>query len=217
VRLVTVNIAVELCCFLVALLCLRKERGFWRLIIWFMFYTFGTELLARNLTMHHSGNQWLYNIYLLFESATIGYGFWLFSSRFNGNKSLFFISAALFVIVFLYESITGGLLRFHSLSNSILSVSMVIFSFRYYSLLLGEKGYFNLKKMPEFWWVSGSLFYYFGSTSCNLFFELLSHQNSAFFKFPVRYYIFNVIIIILYSCWSYAFICRYKQRKLSIS
>jgi hypothetical protein len=64
-----------------------------------------------------------------------------------------------------------------------------------------------LKSSPEFWWVAGVLFFYFAATICNLFEEKLedivitSTQN-------LNYFVFKALNIILYSCWSYAFICR---------
>ncbi len=212
-KIITFNILIEFSCLLTALFCLRKDKGVWPSFCWFLLYTVLTELTGRFLAIHQQRNQWVYNIYLIVEAGFISYVFWKFSTKFNVAKSPFIWAVILFVLVYMAESLQKGLLRFHSLSNTVLSMSIVIFCFRYYSLLLSDSGFFNLKKMPEFWWVTGCLFYYFGSTSANLIFDWLSVQNSLAVTIPVRYYILNMLIFILYSCWSYAFICKYRIRK----
>jgi hypothetical protein len=51
-------------------------------------------------------------------------------------------------------------------------------------------------------------FFYFGSVACDLFFyQLFLIPNN------LRSDIYAILNLLLYSCWSYSFLCRYQQRK----
>jgi hypothetical protein len=63
---------------------------------------------------------------------------------------------------------------------------------------------------PPFWIVTGLFFFNFGSIACNLFFDYLMVKIPKEY-IPINYIIFTVLNFILYGCWSYAFICRYRQ------
>jgi hypothetical protein len=61
--------------------------------------------------------------------------------------------------------------------------------------------------------VNGTLIFYFGSTAINIFFDYLVHDKISVFSYSIRYVTFAILNVLLYSCWSYAFICRFLQRK----
>ncbi|WP_443945715.1 hypothetical protein ACJVDH_00960 [Pedobacter sp. AW1-32] len=97
-----------------------------------------------------------------------------------------------------------------------MSVIFTIYALLYYYRLLKDPEFVEIKSHPEFWWVTGALFYYFGSTVTNLFKPYLPKNFSSFyFLNHFRYSMYVVLSLFLYSIWSYSFICRAKQRKLS--
>jgi hypothetical protein len=103
--------------------------------------------------------------------------------------------------------------KFSSITASVISVVFVLASLLYFYKKTTDDHFEKLTIYPPFWWVSGTLFFYFGSTVCNILFDYLSLHPSAVFSFSVNYVIFNILNIILYLLWSYSFICRYLQQK----
>lgn len=93
-----------------------------------------------------------------------------------------------------------------------MSVVFVLYCLYYYYLLLKDESFIEIKTHPEFWWVTGVLFYYFGSTMSNIFDGLFNVKIIGFAT--LRYCIYVLLNLILYSLWVYSFICRMKQRKL---
>jgi hypothetical protein len=55
--------------------------------------------------------------------------------------------------------------------------------------------------------VTGIFFFYFGTTSCNVFFHHLAPDASDTIK-NLTGHIYNAFIFVLYGCWSYSFICK---------
>ncbi len=208
------NLIIEISCFTLALFFLKKEKNFiWKSFKFFLFVTCIIEicgLLISKLTPEFS-NHWLYNIFLIFEIAFNSAMFSLFINNYINSKPYMLLGLTIFVLTFLTETIYHSIFIFNNLTSTISSIIFVLYSLYYFYLLIKDPKYYSLKSYAPFWWVTGTLFYYFGSTMCNLFFEeLLSVKITGH---HLRYYIFNLLNIILYSCWSYSFICRYYQTK----
>ena len=200
---------VELSCLLFAIFCLNKDRGSWRFMPLFLLLIVITEITGKQFTRLHISNQWLYNIYLVFEAAFVGF---MFFTLLNKRKTWILSGLVLFSLSFLLESHLKGFYKFLSITNLLSSTLFVIFSLYYYYQLLRDERYYNLIQHPPFWGVTGCLFFYFGCTVCNVFFDHLSLLKSTEIRIPLRYIIFSLLNFILYSCWSYSFICRYRQR-----
>lgn len=210
----TINTSLELGCLIVACIALRRDEDkVWRSLIVFLFLTCVTELSAIPVKkhyledrVHNYPNIWLYNILLIFQ---IGFTFGMFYDllkKYIGKLPLI-ISGLVPLIILYFDELSNGLFKYCNVTNTVMSILFVIYGFYFYYCLLNDEEYLDLKYSPAFWWVLGTLFFYFGRTTCNLIFG----------KFPMVkitathtlvYYVYIVLNILLYSCWSYSFICR---------
>ena len=136
-------------------------------------------------------------------------------NKYGKNKLIFFTGITLLSVIYIYEAITEGIFIYHNLTNTVMSVLFVLYSLYYFYQLLKDDAYINLSYSPGFWWVTGLLFFYFGSTACNIFFDNLSPEHSSSLK-HLSAHIFKTLNILLYSCWSYSFICKKWQRQTSV-
>lgn len=206
----TTNTNVELICFITALLCLIRDSSFvWRSMILYLFITFTVEMAGIYISGPKQliSNHWVYNIFLICE---IGFTHLMFAhllSRYINSKPIILIGLAILCIVYAYELWDHGFLIYNHHTYTVMSVLFVIYGLYYYYLLLKDDYYVKLKYSPEFWWVAGTLFFYFANTACNLFYDNLK-SVMLWDGHHLTYYIFRVLNILLYGCWSYSFICR---------
>ncbi len=201
------GICIEIVCFIVALVCLRKDTSFvWRSFIVFLFLTCLTEIGGLMLRKAHHQNQWVYNIFLVGEAGFTSLMFASLLKQYIKSKPLVLSGLALIVLLYIYDTIKHGFFEFNDLTETVMSVIFVIYSFYYYFLLIKDERYTDLKRSAPFWWVTGTLFFYFGSTACNLFLPFLKGVNIG--QHNITYFIFVALSFILYGCWGYSFICR---------
>ncbi len=208
----TSNTVSELICFLIAMVCLIKDRNrVWKYFSFYLFITCVTELGAIYLKRHRHSNGWPYNISMLFEMLFISLMFANLFNKYIKSKPIILTGFVSFAGVYIYETIGNshkimkpGFLYFNNTTNNVMSVLFVFYSLYYFYLLLRDSQYIDLRFSPQFWWVIGVLFFYFGSTAVNIY-RGIDESDS---KQALCYYILNIFIILLYSCWSYAFICK---------
>jgi hypothetical protein len=206
----SVIILIEAACFIIALVSLIKDDNrAWRSMVLFMLITYLTEITGKLLRTGHHSNQWLYNVFLLFEAGFTSFMFNHLLSKYINSKPLFIGGLVALLVIYLYEVVSHGFFVFNELTATVMSVVFVVYSFYYYYLLIRDDHYVDLKRSPEFWWVAGALFFYFGSTAVNLFFSFL--QNVRIAGHNITYFIFSALSAFLYACWSYSFICRKWQ------
>jgi hypothetical protein len=209
----SIGILIETFCFLVALICLRNDRSKpWKYQVPFLLITVLTEVLGRYISkvLHHN-NAWVYNIYIILEASfTTG----IFAYLYNPVKKhthVIAIGGTIFILTYLYDLHRHGFSEFNDTNDLVISIFYCFCSLYYYYILLKSDNYVKLSSDPFFWWVNGVLFYNFGSITCNIFFDyLITHEPHNL----LRYYIFIILNVILNGCWSYAFLCRYKQTRL---
>jgi hypothetical protein len=255
-RYFTLNTIFEILCFLIAILCLSKNRHLvWKSIRAYLFVTCIIEIIGIYLKTHHQANQWPYNILLVFQ---IAFNSWVFLGLFNKyikSKFLIYGGLALLIVLFIAETYSHGFFKFNEWTYNTMAIVFVLYSLFYFFLLLKDDEYINLKYSANFWWVAGVLLFYFGSTSVNVYrgmdpiakskikiitqntgnknmidttirldsnsrkaalingsttiaVKSSSKSDKAIVKHSSTYYIYIVLNIILYSCWSYSFICR---------
>jgi len=215
-RYFTVNTVAELVCLVIALICLSKNQDkIWRSFIVFMFITVFTEMAGIHIKkVYHQPNAWLYNLLLLVQGFFYVRMFdhLLYSNR---RSPVITFPAGLLCLLFVYECVSNTFFGatpnhkyyYYSTTNSVFAVVVVFYSLYYLYLILKADNYVTLSKSASFWWVAGALFFYFGSTTCNIFYSKLENIKIAPNR-NVTYYIYNLLNIFLYSCWSYAFICK---------
>jgi hypothetical protein len=223
-KFITFNTGAEIICLIIALMCLIKDKSLaWRNMILFLLLTCITEIsgiYVRKLYLidraHVHPNVWLYNILLVFQMGFTNLMFNHLLSKYSNSKPFIISGLALLVIFYAYETVSHGIFVYNNLTNIVMGVMFILYSLYFYYHLINDDKYFNLAFLPSFWWVAGVLFSNFGRTACNLFYgKLASIMITS--KHNLTFYIYIVLNIILYSCWSYSFICRkWETRKLEI-
>lgn len=215
---ITVNTLSEFICFLAALIFLAKDKDpAWRLFIPYMLLTYLVETGGVYLRLvAHTPNFQLYNAFLLCEFGFTSYFFYHLYKPYKQTKKWLVIWTCIYTAIYITEFTIYHFNNFVSVTASVMSVVFVLASLYFYYLKLNDENFEPLHFSAPFWWVSGTLFFYFGSTTCNIFFDYLASSNVAtYFGHSIRYYIFYILDVILYFFWSYAFLCRYLQRKSS--
>lgn len=210
---ITLNTVSEFFCLAISVFCLYREKDkVWRSFILFLLCTCLTEIAGVYIRKElHQPNFWVYNIYLVIECAVTNYFLYhLIKTNYNLRKLL----TGWFVIFLLFYFIELYVTRFNayvSASTTFMSVELILAGIYYYYRLLKEEKYRNLSIDASFWWVNGAICFYFAGIACNIFFSYLVQDKSSLTK-SASYIIFSIQNVILYSCWSYSFICRYLQR-----
>jgi len=213
----TFSTTAELVCLITALLCLRKHsNAVWRSMIIFMLITYVTELMGFHLKMvnhadpvHTHNNEWLYNLLLIVQIGFISLMFRTILNKYTNSDPAIIAGIVVLAIIYLYQVFNQTFYKYYNLTNIIASILFVLYGLVYYYLLLKDSAHENLIMSASFWWVAGILFFYFGRTMCNIFFS-----QSPLIKIDPKnnhnlaHYIYIVLNLILYSCWSYSFICQ---------
>ena len=199
---------IELLCFIISLWCLtRQPLAIWWLFIAYLAVICVTEIIGLYLKKHHLANQWPYNISLLFQVVIISAVFKHLLHKYTIGKPIIIGGFAIMLALYVYETIVHGFLIFNNLTYDVLSVIFVVYALVYFYFLLKDEHYIDLRFNADFWWVTGVLIFYFGSTQLNLFRGKLS-------KIPIQPgftlpHLINIILnYILYFSWSYSFLCR---------
>lgn len=212
------HILIESVTLVFAFIYLRKDHdSYWKLVIWFLLITVlieitGFYVLRKILQVN---NAWLYNIYTLLKMGFVGSMLIHFLSNYV-KKPLYLLMGLLIPLIsFLVESADHGILVYHSVTNTIMSVIFVIYGWYYFYLLLKSSEYVKLSSHAPFWWISGISFYCFGSVVCDLVYFRISIKIDG--PHTLRYYIFIVLNILLYGFWTYSYICRQRITKLQPS
>ncbi|RZK59085.1 MAG: hypothetical protein EOO91_06210 [Pedobacter sp.] len=215
-RLITFNTSIEFICFLAALTFLIKVKdGAWKLLIPYLLLAFSIETAGLYLRTHGISNLELYNGFLILENLMISYFFFNLFKPYAVKVKWLIGWLGVFFTLYIIEIVYSDFKDFVSITASIMSVVFVLASLYFYYLKLKDESYEPLISSASFWWVSGSLFFYFGSTVCNLFFDYLKEYEVVQYNRSVRYVIFNILNVILYSSWIISFICKYRQKRFS--
>jgi len=172
-----------------------------------------TEIAGRALAIQKHDNNWLYNIYLIFEASVTMVMFDHFLNEYQRSSRRITFSLVPLLLLYVFEVDRHGLYQSHAITINVMSILFTFYALFYYHLLLRDDAYYDLLKDPAFWWVAGSLFYYFGTTACNIYFLIFIDEKSGLLT--SRNSIYTSMNIILYSFRSYSFLCRYQQRKLT--
>jgi len=216
---ININTVSEFVCLFVSLICLYKDKDpVWRALIFFLLVTCAVEVAGIHLRKElHRPNFMLYNIFLIVECFIQSYFFYHLIKVYKDKAMVLVIWIVLFLLCYFTELYKNHLGGFVFQTSSLMSVMLVLAGVYFNYLVLKDERFKRLSTDASFWWVSGTLCFYFGSTACNIFFEYLVHDKTPAISHSVRYIVFNILNIVLYLNWSYAFICRYRQRISSSS
>lgn len=206
-KYITLTTGAEVICFLVSIICLLKSNSLiWRCFIPYLLITCITEFIGIYLKRNHHTNQWPYNILLIFQILVVSVMFMQLFNNFIKSKVIVTCGLILLIVLYMYDIVIHGFLLFNELTYNAMCVLFVLYCLYYFYLLLNSEQYIELKYSPEFWWICGALFFYFGSTAVNLFRDLLTPiiVNGL----NITHYIYIILNTILYGFWSYSFICK---------
>ncbi len=213
----TVNTTVEIICLLIGFFCLYNDKELiWRLFILYLLLTSLTEVSAIHIRkVLRLSNLPLYNIFLIVECFSVSIFLYHLIKKYIIRLQWLVAWLFFFIILYASEMVSSHFSNFAFRTAAVMSFGFVLACLYYYYLLLKDENYKDLDKDASFWWVNGTLIFYFGSTATNIFFDYLIKDQFSDFQHSIRYIIFNILNTALYGCWSYAFICRYLQRKSS--
>ncbi|MGB4400732.1 MAG: hypothetical protein WBJ10_15270 [Daejeonella sp.] len=217
-KFLSFNIAIELICFFIALFYLQSDKkAFWKMFIPFLLLTVITELYGRYIGRYlHQPNGWLYNIYLIIEIAFIHFilarNIELF---FRKSQLIVGVSLAVVGVMYFVETAYLQTEGFYNTTFKVFSINTVVLCLFFYYGFVKQESYIPIKKYPPFWIIAGILFFYFGGTVMNFIYNVLTIEITP--NKTIRSYINHVLILLLYSFWSYSFICRHRTRILQPS
>ncbi|MBV9986967.1 MAG: hypothetical protein JO301_04775 [Chitinophagaceae bacterium] len=213
--LLPLGLVAEIVCMLFAFRFLAGEENYWGSFRWFMVFTVVVETIGYVLLMQGKVNHGLYNLYLPVEM------FFKYYILYRLCRSYFRVTywiipfLVLFVALYIFEGITNHFDRYSVQSNSVAALGILIICVSYFYHFLKKDEYVNIYEHAPFWIITALFFFYLGGTACNLFFDYLADIYRKQ-HIPVRFIIFTILNFMLYGCWSYSFVCRYR-RKISSS
>lgn len=211
----TPNTTIEIICFLVAVICLTTESNFvWRIMVLYLLITCIVEFSGVYFAIKMHNNNWVYNIFLLCETGFTNLMFFHLFNKYIKSKPLIIAGLALFTVLYILGLHDHGFFIYNNITYTAMSIVYVLYSLYYYYLLIKDEYYIKIKHSAEFWWVAGTLFFYFANTTCN-FYEKKFEYIMITSKENLNYFIFAGLNIILYSLWSYSFICKKWATKKS--
>ena len=186
------------------------EKSFWKSFRWFLLVTVLLETAGFILQNTGGNNHWIYNLYLPIEVLFKFYVFYKLCKGYFKVQYWLLGFLAIFAILYLSESIDNGFREYSYVSNSVASVAIIILCCFYFYYFLKKEEYVNIYEHAPFWVITALFFFYLGTTACNIFFNYLA---SIYVKqhIPIRYITFTMLNFIMYGCWSYSFVCKYRQ------
>nr|HPM29102.1 hypothetical protein [Chryseolinea sp.] len=200
----TIIILFSFTCWLSSLILLRKKQaGYLHHMTWFLGLTTMAELSGYLVyfQFHQKNNYWVFNAFLPVEVFFLSWLFYKILSPYCNCKPWILAGLTVFFTIYLYESFQSSFLGLSMNAKNFSSVFIIVICLSYYYFLLKSEEYIRLKTHAPFWIVTGCFFFYFGSVTCDIFFDHLLSINKVTIK-PVRYVIFIVLNFILYSSWS---------------
>lgn len=215
---ITVNTVSEFFCLAISIIFLYGEKDkVWKCFILFLFLTCLIEIAGIYMRKLALPNFMIYNVFLAIECAVLNYFFYHLLKIYHNLKMLLAAWLGIFMVFYFIELYVTNFSAYVSASSTFMSVELILVSIYYYYRLLKEEKFRQLSKDASFWWVNGTICFYFAGIAFNIFFKYLI-PDKTFVTHSARYIVFSILNVILYSCWSYSFICRYFQRNsLSIS
>jgi hypothetical protein len=135
---------------------------------------------------------------------------WLFYQEITKNsyrKIIFTTSLILLVAIIINILFVQGPHTIHTYTFLGGSVLMVFFVFLYFYDLFFKEQAVVLRNNPIFWICIGLLFYYTGMFSIYAFLHVVSDEMKVRYA-GLFFILVNVFNIILYSCFTIAFLCR---------
>ena len=211
---ISLNIAIEFICLVAAIIFLSSDRSLvWKSGIVFMLITVSVEELGLHYKLINDDhfNAAVYNLLTIPESIFISSMFYLVLKPYFKCLPILLIGLAIIASFYISALISHGIYVYMDSTNTTMSVVFSIYGFIYFYLLIKSEGYVILRNYAPFWWVTGSLMYYFGALAIDFLFWTVRFPNSV--GSQLYSYVYTALNLFLYGFWSYSFLCRYLLRK----
>ncbi len=199
----------ELLSLIVAIINYRYLKG--SNLVWFIPFLVLTNIQEWGshfgLYSHNGSNGLSINIFTTIEFLFYS---WLFYKEIkNRSFKKIIISATPLLIIAIVTNVffIQGLHTMHTYTFLPGSVLMVCFIFLYFYDLFLHDQVVSLSKNPMFWICTGLLFYYPGMFCVYAFFHAVSTEMAEEYG-KIYILMANIFNIILYSCFTIAFLCR---------
>lgn len=200
-------------CFFVAVFCLARDKSLgWKGMLILLFFICAAETAGIYIKgkyvldrVNVRPNIWVYNLLMIFQAAFISGMFASLLKQYRNLSLVIFSGLSLLIVLYMFDLFNHGIYVKHVNTYLVMSVLFIIYSLIYFYLLLRDDTLRDLKYEPGFWWVAGTLFFFFGSVMATLFYETI--RDTAPLQGYVKY-IYYALNVVLYGCWSYAFILR---------
>ncbi|SFH29740.1 hypothetical protein SAMN04489864_108119 [Pedobacter insulae] len=195
---------------------MNAKPKFWRLIVPYLAITVLVEsycfYLAKTSPQAIS-THWIYNIFLF---VYLCFHLFLFAKLIKAPfiRSVLKITFVALIGCYAWEWHFLGLNYFFATTNVLFGISIILFSIFYYYNLIYQDQIDNILNEPAFWFITGCLLFYVGSTTVNLYIDQLIVVSKAN-NFPFRYALISVLNLIMYGCWIKSFLCLFKTRTYS--
>jgi hypothetical protein len=204
------TLLIELVAVFAAISYLRRLNNYWVMFIPFLLCTAVIDGTGWVMATQKINNHWLYNIQFPIEML---FNCWLLTKLFDTRpdaKKWFSTLFVFYLVVYLTEISIKGFYVYAAFSDTIGTILIVISCFVYFYILLEQPRSLNLLIYGPFWIVAGMFLFYFCSLTSKFFFKELM-QLHVIGGLPLRYFIFTILNLILYSFWIVAFKCQYRQ------
>lgn len=198
---------------IVSFISLLKEKSYLGSIPYFLALTTlveGTGYLVYFI-LHKPNNYWVFNAFLPVEILYFSWLFYKILPPTRLNRFFLIAGTILFIATYLSESFQSSFTMMSNNAKKIAGFYITLLCLLYYYGLFKSKEYIELNKSIEFWIISGCFLFYVSSIVCDIFFDYLLIINYKNLK-PVRYIIFIFLNLVMYGCWSYGFLCKYRQK-----
>lgn len=183
----------------------RKENNtsHQRYFVYFMVFVVLIEIVANLIRMYSPWkNSFVYNIYIVFSFYFFFYWFYSILSKKKVSALLIGIYTLGMIYSVATESFTQTMLSGTLYTGTSITL---IFSIMYYSQLLHRIEVLNYLKLQPFWITTGLLVFYLGLLPL----QYLLHQE--FFDKTVYQFVIMVLNVIMYGCFTIAFLCPIKK------
>jgi hypothetical protein len=205
----------EITALIVSVLAYARLRGTaFRLFPLFLLFIVLVELVGRYmrtvLKMH--SNAWLYNI-----STTLEFLFYAYIFRQSLQNKAYKNLAFWFILIYPLAVLTNmlfvqGFFWFHSYTMVLGSFFMLIFCCLFFYEVFLNPLELELHREPMFWISTGILFFYLGDFSYNLYYNILTKYGLDTGR-NLFLSINNNLNLVLYSCFTIAFLCKRSPRR----
>lgn len=206
------TIVMELLCLLACIFLFRNMRtSWWHIFIPFLLFTLVVEVIGLIIVIYlKETNYWVFNIYMPIKFAFFLFTLSHIARQFFSTRIWIITGLFLFCVLYICEIVVSGFFKYCFYSNLFISLWIAVLCCQFLYAFMKKNDYINLNAYAPFWIIAGFLSFNLGSAACNIFFNQLTAINRQL-NMPVRFIIFNVLSLILYTCWTYAFVCRYRH------